>query len=145
MNDGRREELELDIRKDPYNYMNRLIFSRWKPFILRAMDFDEGKLTHFSRFTKQIPISAKVLSENLREMEADGLIARTVLPEVPPRVEYHLTDVGRSLLPLLDAVYAWGWNEMKRRGLPIDALGEMWHGYRERDEQLMEHPYRPKK
>ncbi len=139
------DALEFDIRKDPYNFMSRLVFSRWKPFILRAMDFDEGNLTHFSRFTKQLPISQKVLSQNLREMEADGLIYRTVLPEIPPQVEYHLTDVGRSLIPLLDAVYDWGWHEMKRRELPIDALGEMWHGYRERDEELMRHPYRMKK
>lgn len=143
--DQKDDALEFDIRKDPYNFMNRLVFGRWKPFILRAMDFDEGNLTHFARFTKQLPISQKVLSQNLREMEADGLIYRTVIPEVPPRVEYHLTEVGRSLMPLLDAIYDWGWHEMKRQGLPIDALGEMWHGYRERDEELMRHPYRIKK
>lgn len=140
-----KQELEFDIRKDPYNYMSRLIFSRWKPFILRAMDFDVDNLTHFSQFTKQLPISQKVLSQNLREMEADGLIFRTVVPETPPQVEYRLTDIGRSLVPLLNAVYDWGWHDMKRKGLPIDALGEMWHGYRERDPDLMQHPYKEKK
>ena len=140
-----KQELEFDIRKDPYNYMSRLIFSRWKPFILRAMDFDVDNLTHFSQFTKQLPISQKVLSQNLREMEADGLIFRTVVPETPPRVEYRLTDIGRSLVPLLNAVYDWGWHDMKRKELPIDALGEMWHGYRERDPELMQHPYKEKK
>ena len=139
------EALEFDIRKDPYNFMSRLIFSRWKPFILRAMDFDEGNLTHFAQFTKQLPISPKVLAQNLREMEGDGLIYRTVLPQTPPQVEYRLTDVGRSLVPLLDAVYDWGWHEMNRRGMPIDALGEMWHGYRERDPELMLHPYKTRK
>lgn len=109
--------MELDIQKDPYSYMSRLIFSRWKPFVLRAMEFDDGNLTHFSRFTKQLPISQKVLSENLRELEADGLIYRTVLPVTPPQVEYRLTDLGRSLIPLLDAVYDWGWHDMKRKGL----------------------------
>ena len=99
-----KQELEFDIRKDPYNYMSRL-----------------------------------------REMEADGLIFRTVVPETPPRVEYRLTDIGRSLVPLLNAVYDWGWHDMKRKGLPIDALGEMWHGYRERDPELMQHPYKEKK
>ena len=136
-----KQGLEFDIRKDPYNYMSRLIFSRWKPFILRAMDFDVANLTHFSKFTKQLPISQKVLSQNLREMEADGLIFRTVVPETPPRVEYRLTDIGRSLVPLLNAVYDWGWHDMKRKGLPIDALGEMWHGYREKDERIMYQPY----
>ena len=137
--------LEFDIRKDPYNFMSRLVFSRWKPYILRAMDFDEDNLTHFAQFTKQLPISPKVLAQNLREMEKDGLIFRTVLPQTPPQVEYRLTDVGRSLIPLLDAVYDWGWREMNRRGMPIDALGEMWHGYRERDPELMRHPYKTKR
>lgn len=139
------QDMEFDIRKDPYNYMSRLVFGRWKPFILRAMGFDEGNLTHFSQFTKQLPISQKVLSQNLRELEGDGLIYRTVLPETPPRVEYRLTEVGKSLIPLLDAVYDWGWKDMKRRKMPIDALGEMWHGYRDRDPQLMQHPYKDKK
>ena len=48
----------------------------------------------------------------------------------------------RSLIPLLDQVYKWGWEEMKHRNLPIDALGEMWHGFREPDEQVMRHPYK---
>lgn len=57
MEEKRAHALEFDIRKDPYNYMSKLIFSRWKPFILRAMDFDQDNLTHFAQFTKQLPIS----------------------------------------------------------------------------------------
>ena len=137
-----RDGLIFDIQQDPYNYVMRVVFCRWKPFILRAMDFDEGKLTHFSRFTKQLPITQKVLSENLRQLEADGLIYRTVLPTTPPQVEYRLTQAGKSLVPLLDRIYDWGWEEMQRRELPIDALGEMWHGKREPDEAIMNHPYK---
>ncbi len=135
-------ELIFDIQQDPYNYVMRTVFCRWKPFILRAMDFDEGNLTHFSRFTKQLPITQKVLSQNLRQLEEDGLIYRTVLPTTPPQVEYRLTDSGKALLPLLDAFYQWGWQEMRRRDLPIDSLGEMWHGMREPDSDLMSHPYK---
>lgn len=134
--------IEFDISKDPYNHVIHIIFGRWKPYILRAMDFDEDNFTNFARFSKQLPISQKVLSENLKDLERDGLITRTVVPEVPPRTEYRLTDRGRSLLPLLDEVYKWGWNDMNEKGLPIDALGEMWHGYRERDEALMRHPFK---
>ena len=105
------KNMVFDIAKDPYNYVMRVVFCRWKPFILRAMDFDEGKLTHFSRFTKQLPITQKVLSQNLRQLEEDGLIYRTVVPVTPPQVEYRLTDVGKSLVPLLDQVYQWGWKE----------------------------------
>lgn len=136
------EELIFDITKDPYNHMMKVVFCRWKPFILRAMNFDEGELTHFSRFTKQLPITQKVLAENLRQLEEDGLIYRTVVPVKPPQVEYRLTEAGKSIIPLLDAVYRWGWEDMKRKEMPIDALGEMWHGFREPDEELMRHPYK---
>ena len=136
-------ELEFDIRKDPYSHMMRILFCRWKPFILMAMIFDDGK-TNFSDFIKRLPISHKVLSENLKAMEADGLIRRTVVPDTPPRTEYRLTETGLPLVPLLRAVYDAGWKDMKAKGMPIDALGEMWHGYRDRDERLVSLPYKRK-
>lgn len=135
------EELVFDVQKDPYNHMIRILFGRWKPFILMAMVFDEGK-TNFSDFIKQLPISHKVLSDNLKAMEADGLICRTVVPDTPPRTEYRLTETGLSMVPLLRAVYDAGWKDMTRKGMPIDTLGEMWHGYRERDEHLMHRKYK---
>ncbi len=138
------KELNFDIEKDPYNHMARILFGRWKPFILMAMIFDEGK-TNFSDFAKQLPISHKVLSENLKAMVADGLIERRVIPETPPRTEYRLTERGQAMVPVLRAVYDAGWQDMKSKGLPVDALGEMWHGYRERDDRLMYRPYRKKK
>lgn len=134
-------ELEFDIRKDPYSHMMRILFCRWKPFILMAMVFDGGK-TNFSDFACQMPISHKVLTENLRAMEADGLVCRTVVPDTPPRTEYRLTEAGLALVPLLRAVYDAGWKDMTAKGMPIDVLGEMWHGYRERDEKLMYRPYK---
>ena len=129
----------FDITMDPYNHMMRLVFSRWKPFLLRAIEKDEG--TYFSRFFKQLPITQKVLAQNLKEMMEDELIDRTVLPEVPPRVVYKLTPFGKSLIGLLDLIYDWGWNDMKRKGLPVDILGEMWHGYREPEPDLMDRPF----
>jgi len=134
-------EIAFDIRQDPYNHMMRILFCRWKPFILMAMEFDGGK-TNFSDFIYQMPISHKVLSENLKAMEADGLICRTVIPDTPPRTEYRLTEAGEALVPLLRAVYDAGWKDMTAKGMPIDALGEMWHGYRERDEEFMRRPYK---
>ena len=53
-------------------------------------------------------ISQKVLTDSLRSMEADGLLTRTVYPEVPPRVEYTLTELGYSLRPILEAMRVWG-------------------------------------
>lgn len=134
------EENEVfDITRDPYVHMMKLIFNRWKPFLLRAIAID-GQ-TYYSRFFKQLPISQKVLSQNLKEMVEDELIVRRVIPEVPPRVEYSLTEHGRSLVSILDLIYDWGWMDMKRKGIPVDVLGEMWHGYREMDEGLMDNPF----
>lgn len=59
-------------------------------------------------------ISQKVLTSNLRAMEADGLLIRTVYPEVPPRVEYTLSEQGRSLKPILDAMWNWGIDYQKQ-------------------------------
>lgn len=134
-----KENEVFDITTDPYVHMMKLIFNRWKPFLLRAIAID-GK-TYYSRFFKQLPISQKVLSQNLKEMVKDELIERTVIPEVPPRVEYSLTEHGKSLIAILDLIYDWGWMDMKRKGMPVDILGEMWHGYRESDEELMKHTF----
>lgn len=140
MKENEMHQEDMSIRNDPYYYMVNLCFNRWKPYLIRAIQFDGG--TRFSRFTKQLPISEKVLTSNLRELENDGVIVRTVYPEVPPRVEYHLTEIGKDICGLLDQVYSKGREIMLKKGLPIDKLGEMWHGYQERDEAMMKHPYK---
>lgn len=134
------QELTFRITCDPYSFVMRVFYSKWKPFLLTAMDFDT--VTRFSEFRNHLPISEKVLTSNLRELEQDGLIIRSVYPEVPPRVEYQLTELGKSVIPILKTMYDWGWHEMKRRGMPIDPVGEMWHGYREPDPVLMNTPYK---
>lgn len=137
---------DLDIRQDPYFHMIRMVFGRWKPFILHAFTFDKdfnGNPTYFSHILKQIPVSPKVLAENLKELESDGLISREIVPGSPPRTIYNLTEDGQAMIRLLDLVYDIGWHDMKKKGLPIDRLGEMWHGFAERDEDLMSNPYKP--
>ena len=90
----------------------RLIGNKWKPLIIR--DLMEGT-KRFGEFRKSIPgISQKALTENLRALEEDGLILRTVYPEVPPRVEYRLSETGESLKPILHAMTAWGTAYKKR-------------------------------
>lgn len=84
----------------------RLIGNKWKLLIIR--DLLEGE-RRFGELKKSVSgISQKVLSENLRVLESDGIISREVFAEVPPRVLYSLTDVGRSLLPVIDAMADWG-------------------------------------
>ena len=83
-----------------------LISNRWKVLIIR--DLMDGK-KRFSELQHKIgTISQKVLTSNLRAMETQGLLTRTVFPEVPPRVEYELTELGQSLRPVLNSLSAWG-------------------------------------
>lgn len=83
-----------------------LIGDKWKVLILR--DLMPGT-KRFGELKKSIGIvSQKVLTAQLRDMESNGLVTRTVYPEVPPRVEYSLTALGRSLKPILDAMWNWG-------------------------------------
>ena len=83
-----------------------LISDRWKVLIIRDL---LGGTKRFSELKKSIgSISQKVLTANLRSMEASGLLTRTIYPEVPPRVEYTLTETGYSLKPVLDFMVTWG-------------------------------------
>ena len=83
-----------------------LIGDKWKVLILR--DLLPGA-KRFGELKKSIgTVTQKVLTAQLREMEASGLLTRTVYAEVPPRVEYALTELGSSLKPVLDAMQAWG-------------------------------------
>lgn len=85
----------------------QLIGNKWKLLILRNLVYDGTQ--RFGDFLKTIPaISKKVLTDNLRALESDGLIERSVYAEVPPRVEYSLSPLGLSLKPLLDAMSDWG-------------------------------------
>lgn len=84
----------------------RTIDGRWKTIILFHL-FDKGTL-RYSELERAIPgVSQKMLGQQLRELEADGLVGRTVHPEVPPRVEYWLTHFGQRLCPALDALLGW--------------------------------------
>lgn len=83
-----------------------LIGDKWKVLILR--DLLPGT-KRFGELKKSVGnVSQKVLTAQLRAMEESGLLIRTVYPEVPPRVEYTLTDLGQSLQPILDALWDWG-------------------------------------
>ena len=83
-----------------------LIGSKWKLLIIRNL---LARPWRFNELKKALEgISQKVLTDSLRSMEADGIITRTVYPEVPPRVEYALTELGESLKPTLDSMRAWG-------------------------------------
>ena len=84
----------------------QLIGNKWKLLILRNLLVRPWR---FNELMKSLEgISQKVLTDSLRSMESDGIITRTVYPEVPPRVEYALSELGESMRPILDAMQAWG-------------------------------------
>ncbi len=91
-----------------------LISDRWKVLIIR--DLLEGT-KRFGELRKSVGgVSQKVLTANLRSMEENGLLTRTVYAEVPPRVEYTLTETGLSLKSVLDALSLWGTEYKKKKG-----------------------------
>ena len=84
----------------------QLIGNKWKLLIIRNLLVRPWR---FNELHKDLEgISQKVLTDSLRQMEADGLITRTVYAEVPPRVEYALSELGETLKPILDAMKEWG-------------------------------------
>ena len=92
----------------PVEMTLQLIENKWKILILR--DLLTGT-KRFGELKKSVTgITQKVITSNLRDMESSGLLTREVFPEVPPRVEYTLTDTGYSLDPILDSMYSWGEN-----------------------------------
>ena len=98
--------LKEDLPACPVELTLLLISNKWKILIIR--DLLEGT-KRFSELKKSITnISQKVLTSNLREMEENNLLTRKVYPEIPPRVEYTLTDIGYSLKTLLDDMDKWG-------------------------------------
>lgn len=84
----------------------QLIGSKWKLLIIRNLQMRPWR---FNELKKDLEgISQKVLTDSLRSMEEDGIIVRTVYPEVPPRVEYSLSELRHSMKPILDTMSKWG-------------------------------------
>ncbi len=88
-----------------FHHAVELIGRRWTGAILRAL---HAGICHFSALTSTIPgLSDRMLSERLKELEAEGLVERRVIPETPVRIEYGLTDKGRALGEVFSAISAW--------------------------------------
>ena len=83
-----------------------LIGSKWKLLILRNL---MARPWRFNELKKDLNgVSQKVLTDSLRSLEEDGIVTRTVYPEVPPRVEFALSDLGESMRPIIDVMQRWG-------------------------------------
>ena len=93
-----------------------VIGGKWKPLILWHLR--DVPTMRFSALRRAMPaITQKMLTQQLRELESDGLLTRTVFAEVPPRVEYALTDLGRGIIPILEALCRFGHEFEARFGL----------------------------
>ncbi len=96
----------------PIEYTVNLIGHKWKVLIIRNL-LNKG-IQRFSELSKGINgISQKMLTQQLKQLESDGIIERKVYAEVPPRVEYSLTEIGYSLKPILDSMNTWGVSHIK--------------------------------
>jgi len=95
------------VTDTPFGYTLSLINGKWKMIILYLLS--GGNPIRFNELHKQVgKVTFKVLSDQLKELESDNLIIRKEYPQVPPKVEYSLSERGVSLLPILDAMCDWG-------------------------------------
>ena len=95
------------LEETGFNYTMSLIQGKYKMFILYTLM--EFGIVRFNEMRKYIgTITFKTLSSTLKQLEADGLIIRTEYPQIPPKVEYSLSEKGRSLMPILDQMCEWG-------------------------------------
>ena len=106
-----KEELNTNC---PVSATLQLIGGKYKALLLWHLS---SGVLRFNELRRLVPeATPKMLTQQLRELERDSLITRTVYPVVPPKVEYALTERGRSLFPILQAMYVWGSSLMKENG-----------------------------
>ena len=94
-----------------------IIGGKWKILIIHGINKDCNR---FSMLKRAIPlISKQMLVNQLRELEEDKIIERIIYAEIPPRVEYKITQYGQSLMPVISVIQEWGLNDMKKNGGPL--------------------------
>lgn len=98
---------DANFNETGYSYTLSLISGKYKPIILYClMEYEPVRFNEMQRYLNNV--ADKTLSQNLKELEADDLIIRTMYPQVPPKVEYTLTERGHSLVKVLDQLCEWG-------------------------------------
>ncbi len=106
-----RSEIERRLLNDEYNCEKELTMSiisgKYKVVIIWHLG-NEGPHRYSELFRLFKEISNRILTKQLRELEQDGIIARTIYPVVPPKVEYHLTELGETILPIVNEMWRWG-------------------------------------
>ena len=107
------EKKSITIQECPVTYCMSMIGGKWKPIILYLIT---KKANRFGILQRGIEgISKQMLTKQLRELEADGILSRKIYAEIPPRVEYSLTELGKSLLPIIRSMKKWGENHLAKK------------------------------
>ncbi|MEM7127607.1 MAG: helix-turn-helix domain-containing protein [Chloroflexota bacterium] len=104
------EDIEIAPDNCPVTYCIKRIGGKWKPVIIYLIRNDCNRFGAMQRAISGI--SKQMLTNQLRELEADRILERTIYAEIPPRVEYSITPYGETLLPIIDAMKAWGEKQM---------------------------------
>lgn len=119
---GKRKESSTNMQNEKYvtqcdlTYAVCMMGGRWKLLILCKLEL---QTLRFSEIRDRIDgITERMLTLHLKELEADGLVIRNVLPAVPPRVEYELTDIARELIPIWRQLEVWGAKHKKTKAVP---------------------------
>ncbi len=121
---------------NPYHYVTGCISGKWKMTILHHIHH-YGKI-RFNETKKTLQVSEKVLSQQLKELAADGLVERIQYNTIPLKVEYILTPLGEDLIPALDILYIWSIRRMAQLNIPIDPDAFAVHTERKYIDQLMD-------
>lgn len=103
----------MDLESASVHVYISVIGGKWKPEILWYLKSGPMRFGELQR--NVTGITQVTLTKNLRELESDGIITRTVYPEIPPRVDYRLTEFGKSVFPVLDAISSWGRKYLKMK------------------------------
>ena len=107
-----------DFSETGYSFTLSLISGKYKPVILYClMEYEPVRFNQMQRYLREV--ADKTLSQNLKELESDGLISRKMYPQVPPKVEYTLTPLGKSLMKILDQLCVWGLKHRPKAGADI--------------------------
>lgn len=108
----------------PMAIAHELISGKWKILILWYLSYQTLRFSDIKRRTPQI--TQKMLTTQLRSLEEDGLICRTVYPVIPPKVEYSLTEIGHKIIPVLEALHSFGGNYLneKFKNIPLEDENE---------------------
>ncbi len=106
MNKNNLEKKSIEVFECPVTYTMSMIGGKWKPIILYLISKGANRFGILQRGIDGI--SKQMLTKQLREMEDDGILNREIFAEIPPRVEYSISEKGKSLFPIIDAMRSWG-------------------------------------